>query len=63
MKEDKTVLFASVGEITKASRIFKLENYANLQGLTISALRKPDDKQMVSNTIFVEDNDPSDYYF
>jgi hypothetical protein len=30
MEENKTILFASVDEIAKASRIFGWENYANL---------------------------------
>ncbi len=63
MKEDKSISFASVVKITKASRIFELQNYANPQCLSFINFKKQEYQQKEINICFVEDNDPADYYF
>ena len=56
-------MLASMGEITKASRIFELENYVKLGCLGFNSSKKHENPQKESNMCFVEDNDPADYYF
>ncbi len=63
MTDDKSIQDSFAGEIITASRLLKLKNYANLQGISISASGIPEDMQNGSDIIFVDDNDPADYYF
>ncbi len=63
MKEDNTILFASVGDITKASRLFELQNYAKMECLDSNNPSEQENPQNEGNTCFVEDNDPADCYF
>ncbi|MDQ4074033.1 MAG: hypothetical protein M3162_06980 [Thermoproteota archaeon] len=61
--DDKPIEYPFAGEIITASRLFKLEYHANLQGLSRSDSGNPEDMQNGSDTSFVDDNDPADYYF